>query len=615
VGALLALLVTGTEFSIIALIGVILLIGIVKKNAIMMIDFALQLEREKRLEPRDAIHRASLLRLRPILMTTVAALFGALPLAIGAGDGAETRRPLGIAIVGGLILSQLLTLYTTPVIYVYFDRFSSWSRGLIGTNVRRPELGAALVLLCLLIGCSVGPDYRRPAVGTPPAFKEADGWKVAEPNDAAPRGNWWDVYNDPILDDLVRQVRVSNQNVIAAEAQYRQALALVSGARALYFPQVTANTLSTRSQNALTASVAGAAPTTNGSAAPAPTRTIDRVSVSVAWELDVWGRIRRTVESDKAAAVASESDLANALLSAQAMLVQSYMQLRATDTDLDLYERSVVAYQRALTVNQNRYEAGVAQRTDVTQAQGQLESARAQAIELAVTRATLEHAIAVLIGRPPSELTIARTDALPDVPETPALVPATLLERRPDIAAAERRAAEANAQIGVARAAYFPALSITGTGGYQSNQFSNLFRVPNRFWSLGPQLAQTVFDAGAIHSRVKQNIAAYDFNVANYRQTVLTAFQDVEDNLSTLKLLAQESVAEANAATAAERTLIITQNQYEAGTVDYLNVVVAQQAALTAERSVRDLFNRRLTASVGLLKALGGGWSTAELAH
>jgi multidrug efflux pump len=609
VGALLALLVTGTEFSIIALIGVILLIGIVKKNAIMMIDFALQLEREKQLGSREAIHRASLLRLRPILMTTVAALFGALPLALGTGDGAEMRRPLGIAIVGGLILSQLLTLYTTPVIYLYFERFSIWSR----SKLRRPELGvgAAIILMCLLAGCAVGPDYNRPKVQTPPAFKETEGWKIAEPNDAAPRGNWWDVYNDAVLDSLVKQVQVSNQNVIAAEAQYREALALVSEARAQIFPTVTANASSTRSQNALTAQVSGA----TGAGATTSQSTSDRVSLSMAWELDVWGRIRRTVESNKASAIASESDLANALLSEQAMLVQSYLQLRATDVDLDLYEHSIAAYDRALVITQNRYDAGVAQRTDVTQAQSQLETTRAAAYDLSVTRSTLEHAIAVLAGRPPSELTIDRTNTLPDIPEIPSLVPATLLERRPDIAAAERRAAAANAQIGVARAAYFPKLSLTGTLGYQSNKFPDLFNAPNRFWSVGPQLAQTLFDAGAIHAQVKQNMAAYDASVATYRQTVLTAFQDVEDNLATLKLLAEESVAESNAAKAAELTLTITQNQYQAGTVDYLNVVVAQQTALSAERAVRDLLNRRLTASVGLAKALGGGWRTADLAH
>jgi NodT family efflux transporter outer membrane factor (OMF) lipoprotein len=468
-----------------------------------------------------------------------------------------------------------------------------------------------LLGICLLPGCSMGPNYRRPKVETPPTFKEAEGWKVAEPNDAAPRGNWWDVYNDPVLDDLVKQVRVSNQNVVAAEAQYREALALVSGSQASYFPQISANVATTRSQNALTAQVAGA----NSGTAASPTRTSDRFSMSVAWELDVWGKIRRTVESDKAAAVASQSDLANALLSAQAMLVQSYLQLRAIDTDLDLYERSIISYAKALTITQNRYDAGVAQRTDVTQAQSQLQTARAAAFDLGVTRDTLEHAIAVLTGHPPADLTIARTNTLPDIPETPTFIPATLLERRPDIAAAERRAAAANAQIGVAQAAYFPDLSLTGTGGYQSDRFSNLFQLPNRFWSLGPQLAQTVFDGGAIHARVKQNTAAYDFNVATYRQTVLTAFQDVEDNLASLKLLAEESQAEQAAAEAAELTLTITQNQYQAGTVDYLNVVIAQQSALTAERAVRDLANRRLTASVGLLKALGGGWRTSDLSH
>lgn len=480
----------------------------------------------------------------------------------------------------------------------------------------------ALPLACVIAACSVGPDYRRPHAQTPPAFKEAEGWKVAEPNDTAPRGNWWDLYNDPVLDRLVKQVQVSNQNVVLAEAQYREALALVSEARANYFPQLSANASTTRSQNALVTGVSGAGATTTGGTGQnqtipgaSGTRTTDRVGLALSWEIDVWGRIRRQVESNQAAAVASQSDLANALLSAQAMLAQSYLQLRATDTDIELYEKSIVAYERALKITLNRYEAGVAQRTDVTQAQGQLESAKAAGYDLQVTRATLEHAIAVLVGKPPAELNIERTNSLPDVPAIPVMVPASLLERRPDIAAAERRAASANALIGVARSAYFPNLTLGGSGGYASSTFNHLFSVPNRFWSLGPQLAQTVFDAGAIHAQVKQDIAAYDASVATYRQTVLSAFQEVEDNLATLRWLAQEATAEAAAAAAAEQTLRITENQYQAGTVDYLNVVIAQQAALTAERAVRDLANRRLTASVGLLKALGGGWQTALLTH
>jgi NodT family efflux transporter outer membrane factor (OMF) lipoprotein len=486
-------------------------------------------------------------------------------------------------------------------------------------------LGCTLALACgALTACSVGPDYKRPQADTPPAFKEAAGWKLAEPSDTAPRGNWWDVYDDPALDKLVKQVQISNQNVRVAEAQYREALALVSQARANYFPLVSANASTTRSQNALVTGVSGAGtPATGGTGTgqnqtipgASGTRTTDRVGLSLSWEIDVWGRIRRQVESNQAAAVASQSDLANALLSAQAMLVLSYLQLRATDTDIDLYEKSIVSYERALKITMNRYDAGVAQRTDVTQAQGQLESAKAAGYDLQVTRATLEHAVAVLVGKPPAELDIERTNTLPDVPKSPVLVPASLLERRPDIAAAERRAAAANALIGVARAAYFPDLTLSGSGGYESNTFNHLFSVPNRFWSLGPELAQTIFDAGAIHAQVKQNIAAYDASVATYRETVLTAFQDVEDNLATLRWLGQEATAEAAAAAAAEQTLSITENQYQAGTVDYLNVVIAQQAALTAERAVRDLANRRLTASVGLLKALGGGWQTTMLTH
>ncbi|HZO23648.1 MAG TPA: efflux transporter outer membrane subunit [Steroidobacteraceae bacterium] len=515
------------------------------------------------------------------------------------------------------------------------SRLSTMCRLTAAQLVPTRTLAAMLVLGCTLAACSVGPDYKRPKVDTPPAFKEAEGWKVAEPNDTAPKGNWWDVYNDPALDNLVKQVQVSNQNVMVAEAQYRQALALVSQARANYFPLITADASSLRSQNALVTGVSGTGTSTGTPTTGNPgtgtgtgggsqnqtipgatgTRNVDRVSLSLSWEIDVWGRIRRQVESNKAAAVASESDLANALLSAQAMLVQSYVQLRATDTDIDLYEKSVAAYDKALKITMNRYEAGVAQRTDVTQAQGQLESAKAAGFDLQVTRATLEHAIAVLVGKPPAELSIERTNQLPNIPETPVSVPAALLERRPDIAGAERRAAAANALIGVARAAYFPELSLTGSGGYESNTFNHLFSVPNRFWSLGPELAQTVFDAGAIHAQVKQNIAAYDASVATYRQTVLAAFQDVEDNLATLKWLSQEAVAQAAAAAAAEQTLSITENQYQAGTVDYLNVVIAQQSALTAERAVRDLANRRLTASVGLLKALGGGWQTTMLTH
>jgi NodT family efflux transporter outer membrane factor (OMF) lipoprotein len=491
------------------------------------------------------------------------------------------------------------------------------SSGAAGWRAARRIL--PLLALAALPGCqylSVGPVYHRPSIEVPEGYKEAGDWKPAEPQDAQPRGNWWDLYADPDLDALMRQVAVSNQSVRLAAARYEQAVALLGNARSGYFPTITADVSSTRSQNALTVGGGGSG-TTSASAAAAgkSTTTQDRASASMNWELDVWGRIRRNVESNRESAQASAGDLAGALLSEQATLAQAYFQLRVTDLDLALLERSMDGYGRALEVTHNRYQAGVAQRSDVTQAQTQLENARAQWLDLGITRATLEHAIAVLIGKPPAALTIARKDETPTIPAIPLTLPSQLLERRPDIAAAERRTAAANAQIGIARAAWFPTLSLGATGGYASNSFSKLFEVPNRFWSLGPDLAGTLIDFGARHYQVRAAIANYDQSVATYRQTVLSAFQDVEDNLATLAVLARESVAERAAADAAAETLTITQNQYKAGTVDYLNVVSAQNASLSAERAWRDITNRSLAASVNLLKALGGGWRAASLPY
>jgi NodT family efflux transporter outer membrane factor (OMF) lipoprotein len=488
----------------------------------------------------------------------------------------------------------------------------------VSTAPLRRAAWRALPLLALaaLPGCqylSVGPVYRRPSIEVPQDYKEARDWKPAEPQDAKPRGNWWDLYDDPDLEALMPQVAVSNQNVRLAAARYEQAVALLGNARSGYFPTITADVSSTRSQNALT--VGGTGTTSASAAAGTGTRTQDRASATMIWELDVWGRIRRSVESNRESAQASAGDLAGALLSAQATLAQAYFQLRVTDLDVALLERSMDGYSKALEVTQNRYQAGVAQRSDVTQAQTQLQNARAQWLDLGITRATLEHAIAVLIGKPPAAVSIARKDATPTIPPIPLTLPSQLLERRPDIAAAERRTAAANAQIGIARAAWFPTLSLGASGGYASGSFSRLFEVPNRFWSLGPDLAGTLIDFGARHYQVRAAIANYDQSVATYRQTVLSAFQDVEDNLATLAVLARESLAERAAADAAAETLIITQNQYKAGTVDYLNVVSAQNASLSAERAWRDITNRSLAASVNLLKALGGGWSTEALPY
>ncbi len=459
---------------------------------------------------------------------------------------------------------------------------------------------ALLAMPVLLAGCAVGPDYVRPTVDVPAAFKEASNWTTAEPAEQAPVGHWWKIYGDPDLDQLMAQVEVSNQNVHAAEAQYRKAAALLDSARAAWFPTVTGDLSSTRSRSAA------------GTGFQPGVAKADRVSLSAGWEADVWGRIRRSVESGEATAQASAADLRAALLSAQATLAQSYMQLRVTDAQRKMLDDTTIAYERSLQITRNRYEAGVAARLDVAQAEAQLRQTQAQAVDLGVQRAQLEHAIAILIGKAPAEFTLPPRPTLPDLPDVPGALPSALLERRPDIAGAERRVAAANAGIGVAQAAFFPALTLSGTGGYQSSGFANLISAPNRFWSVGPALALTLFDGGARSAAKAQAVAGYDASVASYRQTVLSAFQEVEDNLASLRILAEEALYQRDAARAAAESLTLADNQYRAGTVSYLNVVSAQATSLSADRAAIDIAGRRLVASVGLLKALGGDWRTVS---
>jgi NodT family efflux transporter outer membrane factor (OMF) lipoprotein len=339
-----------------------------------------------------------------------------------------------------------------------------------------------------------------------------------------------------------------------------------------------------------------------------PIRNTTRLSFSASWEADIWGQIGRNVESNEASAQASNADLRAALLSAQATLVQTYFQLRANDAERQLLDQTVVAYERSLQITKNRYEAGVAGRVDVVQAETQLKLTQAQAIDLGVQRTQLEHAIAVLVGKTPADFQIKVTNALPVLPPVPAALPAELLERRPDIASAERRMAGANAQIGVAQAAFFPALTFNSTGGYQNSSLSQLVTLPNRFWSIGPTLALTLFDAGARSAQKESAIAGYDKSVATYRQTVLSAFQEVEDNLAALRQLADEAEVQQAASNSAAEALMLTENQYQAGTVSYLNVVTAQATALSAQSSSINIAGRRLLANAVLIKALGGNW-------
>lgn len=462
----------------------------------------------------------------------------------------------------------------------------------------RPATCLPLLVSALLAGCSVGPDYVRPSVDVPAAYREAAGWKVAEPQDEqAARSAWWEFFADPLLNELVAQVAIGNQNIRAAEAQYRQAVALLDSASAARWP-----TLSSGVSNSRGVAASGTS-TTAGSI-----RTTDRLNLSSAWEADLWGRLGRNVEANDSNAAASAADLAAARLSAQAALAASYLQLRINDAQQRLLTSTIAAFQRSWEITRNRYQAGVVSQADVAQAESQLHSTQAQATDLGIQRAQLEHAIAILLGQPPSAFSLPPQDSVPAVPALPASLPASLLERRPDVAAAERRVAAANAQIGVAQAAFFPSLSLSAGGGYQNNSFTNLVSAPNRFWSFGPALALTLFDGGARAALKDQASANHERTVATYRQTVLAALQEVEDQLVSLRILDLEKDSQQKASRAARQFEELTTNQYLAGTVSYLNVATAQAAALSAERASLDLRNRQLLASVALLKATGGGW-------
>jgi NodT family efflux transporter outer membrane factor (OMF) lipoprotein len=449
------------------------------------------------------------------------------------------------------------------------------------------------MIACTVLGaCMVGPNYTRPSVDLPGAYKEDAGWRPAQPRDGEPRGSWWTIYGDRELDALIEQIETSNQNLRLAEAQYREARAIVREVRASFFPSVSGSVSVTRSR----------AP---GSGIEATTHLL---SVDAAWEPDLWGRIGRTVEASEASAQASAADLAAARLSAQAELASDYFQLRVLDVERQLLAGTAAAYQKSLELTQNRYAVGVAGKLDVALALAQLKSTQAQELDLGVQRAALEHAIAVLVGKAPAEFAIEPASMGVEMPALPVGVPAQLLERRPDVAAAERRVAAANAQIGVAESAFYPALTIPASAGFQSASLAGWLSAPNQFWAVGPALAQTLFDAGLRRALSDQAIAAYDANVAAYRQTVLAALQSVEDNLAALRILEQEARVQEEAVQAGRESLRLTTNQYKAGTVDYLGVVVVQAAQLSNERSAVTIYGQRLLASVSLIKALGGGW-------
>jgi NodT family efflux transporter outer membrane factor (OMF) lipoprotein len=466
------------------------------------------------------------------------------------------------------------------------------------------RIAFALVLSACLAGCMVGPDYVRPTAPVPEGYREMEGWKRAEPRDAIARGRWWEMFGDPALDALAARVDISNQNIRIAEANFRQAQALAEQARAGLFPTVGAGASAIRSQSPSLSN--------QPSFATGPVNNFN-LNLNASWELDLWGKVRRGIEAGEANWQASAADLELARLSAQSALAQAYLSLRVADVQRRVLEETVAAYQRSLQLTQNRYAAGVAARVDVVQAEVQLKSTQAQLVDNGIDRALLEHAIATLIGEPASTFTIPRAPLVAKLPDIPVGVPSELLERRPDVAAAERSVAAANAQIGVAQAAFYPTLTLSASGGFRSNSFADWLTVPSRFWSLGAALAQTIFDGGLRRAVSDQAIAAYDGQVAAYRQTVLTGFQEVEDSLAQLRLLEEEAGFQNDAARGAQLSVELTTNQYKAGIVSYLNVIAAQAIALNNERAAVNVEGRRLVASVALVKALGGGWDARAL--
>jgi NodT family efflux transporter outer membrane factor (OMF) lipoprotein len=475
----------------------------------------------------------------------------------------------------------------------------------------RPGLIPLLLAATALSACEVGPNYHQPTAPAPQAYKEIQGWTAAQPSDAADRADWWTVFNDPTLNDLEQKVIVSNQNLAAAEAAYRQARAIVSEQRAALWPSVNGTGSATLSK----AAGGGGVISGGGSVISGGKGAVSNYSLQLGatWEPDIWGKVRRQIENAKASAQASAADLANVRLSAQLELAADYITLRQLDQQKRFDDDTVQAYGESLTITRNKYNAGTSALSDVDAAETQLHNARAADIALGQQRAVSEHAIAVLTGRPPADVTIDPAPWTLQPVAIPPGVPSTLLQRRPDVAAAERQAAAASASIGVATAGYYPNITLSGTGGTEAESIGALFSPQTFFWNTGVSAAETIFNGGLTHAQVQAARAGYDQAVANYRQAVLAAFGQVEDNLSAQRVLAEEQPELSAAVSSADQDLRIVQNQYKAGTVDYTSVVVAETQDYSAHNAELSLEANRLTTTVDLIVALGGGWSADEL--
>jgi NodT family efflux transporter outer membrane factor (OMF) lipoprotein len=471
---------------------------------------------------------------------------------------------------------------------------------------KRIAAGISVLSMLFLAGCTVGPNYKRPAAEVPPSYKEVGDWKPAQPNDQNIGGNWWEIFQDPQLNALEAQVDVSNQNLKAAEAQYTQARAALRYQRADYFPSLTVNPSATR--NSYSSNRQPHSAQFSG-----VTFTDLQIPFELSYQVDLWGRVRRTVESYRDQAQASAADLAAVNLSMHSQLALFYFQARMLDAQEQLLNSTVTEYEQALELIKSRFAGGIASDVEVQQAETQLETTRAQAIDVGVARAQYEHAVAVLIGKPPASFSLAPLPLTMPPPPIPVGLPSDLLERRPDIAAAERLMASANAQIGVAKSAYYPLVNLAAAGGFESGSIGTLISGPSILWSAGPSAVFTIFDVGRRRAASDQAIAAYNQTVANYRQTVLTGFQQVEDNVAALRILEHEAQVQDKAVTAAQKYLELADTRYKGGVTSYLEVTTAQTAALTDQVTAVNILGRRMVDAVTLVQALGGGWSSSEL--
>jgi NodT family efflux transporter outer membrane factor (OMF) lipoprotein len=494
----------------------------------------------------------------------------------------------------------------------------------LAVNAANRSIAAVVAGAIFLAGCTVGPKYQTPNVQTPGAYKEVtaqnqqqvDNWKVAQPSDAGIRGKWWETFNDTQLNQLEEQVDISNQNLAAAAASFLAARALVKQARAQLFPTLTTTPSVTEERPSSTlreSSVTSTGGTVSTGSSSGGAFTDYSLPFDASWVPDLWGRVRNTVRANAYAAQASAADLANTRLTAQAELAVDYMELRSQDSLKQLLDATVQAYQQSLDLTRALYETGIDSDESVAQAETQLDSTLALDTNVGILRSQYEHAIAMLVGQPASTFSISVEPLKVSPPPIPFGLPSQLLERRPDIAAAERTVAQSNAQIGVARAAYFPTLTLAASAGLESSSISDWFTWPSRFWSVGPSLAETLFDAGLRRATVEQYRATYDQNVANYRETVLTAFQQVEDDLSSLRILSEEIHQQDTAIGSAQRNLTLATDRYRLGIDPYLNVITAQTTLLTNQQTAVNLREQQMVSSVQLIEALGGGWNTGQV--